>query len=635
MKLDRVSIKNYRSIKELDLNFDPACKVLVGINESGKSNILRALELLDTTVQPTKKDLRDPVKSEKQPTEAYVRFIFKFGAKETAEIFGILKPKVLAAKITEPIINWRSRDLSLEEFCTGREGLYITNLMNSTKHFSVWTLVGGKILGSWKSVAEACPADFTVSNSKGEVIKLKEFTIVNIADFKDIPTEYIQDLEPEDLNDFVGDAIRQGVEDNLPSVLFWDYNDSKLLPPKINLKQFCDNPDVCIPLKRMFNLNGIWTIKKEVEAAQQGNANTLRNLLRRIADTTTKHFHKTWKEYDDIKFSLAVDGDDIAATIEDKSNHYELSQRSDGFKRFVTFLLLVSAEAETEILQDTLLLIDEPEIGLHPTGTRYLRDELIKISKDNQVVFSTHSIFMIDNRLVRRHLIVKKENEITQVEEVSESNIQDEEVIYKSLGYSIFSNLKEKNLIFEGWRDKKLFEVAMTRVPATHSQIKVPLKATGHCFSQGVKQIENITPLFEAGERMCLILSDNDAMAQEKQKRYRAEKGYGVWRRYDEVVAGSAATTGEDFIKEAAFAAEVVKLQTKHSLATGPTLTDSKGKIYAIKQWLSSNGVAKDDVDTAITEVKEEIFSNLKLADIEPAYYDYLAGVAKEVEALK
>src|SRR3989338_1712570 len=159
MKLDRVSIKNYRSIKELDLNFDPACKVLVGINESGKSNILRALELLDTTVQPTKKDLRDPVKSEKQPTEAYVRFIFKFGAKETAEIFGILKPKVLAAKITEPIINWRSRDLSLEEFCTGREGLYITNLMNSTKHFSVWTLVGGKILGSWKSVAEACPAE--------------------------------------------------------------------------------------------------------------------------------------------------------------------------------------------------------------------------------------------------------------------------------------------------------------------------------------------------------------------------------------------------------------------------------------------------------------------------------------------
>jgi AAA15 family ATPase/GTPase len=118
-----------------------------------------------------------------------------------------------------------------------------------------------------------------------------------------------------------------------------------------------------------------------------------------------------------------MDGPDLVAGIEDESNHYELSQRSDGFKRFVTFLLMVSAEAESKLLRDTVLLIDEPEVGLHPTGSRYLMDELIDISRDNYVVFSTHSIFMIDSKIIKRHLIVRKRNEITETTEVSESNL--------------------------------------------------------------------------------------------------------------------------------------------------------------------------------------------------------------------
>jgi len=41
MKLDKAEIVNFRSIKKETVVFDPACRVLVGINESGKSNILK------------------------------------------------------------------------------------------------------------------------------------------------------------------------------------------------------------------------------------------------------------------------------------------------------------------------------------------------------------------------------------------------------------------------------------------------------------------------------------------------------------------------------------------------------------------------------------------------------------------
>ena len=92
--------------------------------------------------------------------------------------------------------------------------------------------------------------------------------------------------------------------------------------------------------------------------------------------------------------SLIPDGPHISASVQDEHNRYDFAQRSDGFKRFVSFLLLVSTLVKTKQLENVLLLIDEPEISLHPTGARYLRDELIRISKTNWVVYSTHSIFM-------------------------------------------------------------------------------------------------------------------------------------------------------------------------------------------------------------------------------------------------
>ena len=77
MKLKRVQIKNFRSIKDAEINFDPNCRVLVGINESGKSNILRALSLLSDEYEPSPEDVREPLPDESESDQdSYVRFIF-------------------------------------------------------------------------------------------------------------------------------------------------------------------------------------------------------------------------------------------------------------------------------------------------------------------------------------------------------------------------------------------------------------------------------------------------------------------------------------------------------------------------------------------------------------------------------
>lgn len=50
MILNRIEISNFRSISEETIKFEPQCRVLVGINEAGKTNILDAIALLDDGV---------------------------------------------------------------------------------------------------------------------------------------------------------------------------------------------------------------------------------------------------------------------------------------------------------------------------------------------------------------------------------------------------------------------------------------------------------------------------------------------------------------------------------------------------------------------------------------------------------
>lgn len=205
----------------------------------------------------------------------------------------------------------------------------------------------------------------------------------------------------------------------------------------------------------MFELAGINDIPEAINQATSKNRHGLRNLLERVAKRTTEHFRTVWNEYNNVEFALSPNGICIDAGIKDTFNNYELSQRSDGFKRFVSFLLFISAKVESKQMKNTLLLFDEPDLALHPSGQKYLREEIFKISKNNYIVYSTHSIFMIDKNNISRHLIVDKKNERTTLTQVDESNFVDEEVIFNALGFSVFETLKNSNIIFEGWKDKK------------------------------------------------------------------------------------------------------------------------------------------------------------------------------------
>ena len=97
MKLSRVEIKNFRSIKKVDVHFDPTCRILVGINESGKSNILRALSLLDPLQPVDAADIRFLSPDEAVGEESHVWFVFLLTEPERSE--DLLRHKVRTGRI--------------------------------------------------------------------------------------------------------------------------------------------------------------------------------------------------------------------------------------------------------------------------------------------------------------------------------------------------------------------------------------------------------------------------------------------------------------------------------------------------------------------------------------------------------
>ena len=85
--------------------------------------------------------------------------------------------------------------------------------------------------------------------------------------------------------------------------------------------------------------------------------------------------------------SLNIDSDNITVSIPDSEKSYPAADMSDG-ERAVFYLVGQTLVAD----KDSVLLIDEPELHLHPSIMTLLWDELGAARPDCAFVFITHSL---------------------------------------------------------------------------------------------------------------------------------------------------------------------------------------------------------------------------------------------------
>lgn len=137
--------------------------------------------------------------------------------------------------------------------------------------------------------------------------------------------------------------------------------------------------------------------------AQIAEAKRTRSILLQSAGTKlTARFAEWWKQ-GDYRFRFEADGNHFRIWVSDarRPQEVELEHRSTGLQWFLSFFLVFLQEARGAH-DNCVLLLDEPGHSLHPLAQRDLSEFFDGLSADNQILYTTHSPFLVDaDRLAR------------------------------------------------------------------------------------------------------------------------------------------------------------------------------------------------------------------------------------------
>jgi hypothetical protein len=623
MELLRAEIKQFRSIKSQTITFDESCLVLLGINETGKSNILRALSLLSPSIGPTPDDVRQLPSDETASEDPSVRFVFSSSAADLSEFNAAIERAIVGADK----IRLRAGDIesTLTEFLTKgyTEILYTVGVPRGVRHFSRWR-ENGELVDDCFAPADGCPNNIVLDASDGRRVKLLETpVVVGSALPEGLSANFVRKLSFEQLMSACWAAVSPLLAAKLPPCISWSFQRDNELPRSIQFPAFANDTNTAPALKNMFELAGITNIQAEVEKARS-RANGMRTLLERVASRATKELQQLWTDKN-IKIELHENGTALDCVIRDVHGSYDFARRSDGFRRFVSFLLVVSARARSGSLTNALLLYDEPDTSLHPAGARQLRDELLRLSATCRVVYSTHSIFMVDPGNVGRHLLVRREHEQTTATRAEYGTIRDEEVLYQAIGHTIFANIRKMNLLFEGHHDRRLIEVALQHNDS--QSFKPVMDSVGICHAGGVKNVPRVVPMIELTKRSYLIISDADAPALEAQRHF---NGGDKWKTYKDLVGGEI-ETAEDFIKPEVFGAAIQGLEGTIAELRGRSFNYQEDK--PILKQIENSLSALQNKKRIVEAIKARVFADLRPEHLRPTAIALIGKIAVAVGA--
>ena len=584
MKLDRFEIKNFRSIKDMTINIEERngkkCIILVGKNEAGKSNILKAISAVFNGYKVSIKDQR---KTASDNDEYYIDAIFKLTEKEISDI----KEKFIEEYHIESLDIFEN-NLSIASFIqeTFSEMILTLSIKDNAKPRLIYCTY--EELNDKYKVSNL----FYYSTDNRQITKLEGES--NSSLLEPLTYDYIERIVFEIIKNIIH------IEDIHRRVIFWEYSDSHLLPPNVNIENFKNNPDICIPLKNIFYLN----------AAKKDKG--LHSFLDNISNKATKEFRKIWPDLNNIEFIIRKDGEEFDIRIKEKE-FYSNEDRSDGFKRFIAILLMLSIESRTQEADNRLILFDEPDAFLYPTSARFLKEELLKISESSIVIYSTHSPFMIDNECIERHLVIERKDDISEIVPQDESPFQEDELLKRAIGSHIFESIQSKNIIFEGYTDYKVFKIAYN---------DKDFKDCGLVYMGGIKEVNIITTMMMLTRKKFLIISDSDETSKNKRKDF--EKDFPDlkenWFEYDEVCDKSnKIKTLEDFYEVDYLSAKIKQYNENYEY------DKKKSNIDNIDKAVSQDKEKRQ-------EIKNALAINAKKENIKKEYSDFIKKIKDKLD---
>ncbi len=421
MRLRKFRIKAFRCIHDSGEITVGDLAAFVGRNESGKTTILQALTLLNKDEKISELDLCDEMSEELKSEVKLAEGEFELNPKETnlirekfSNIPEITKLRIYRTNVN-PKIQYEFGSLKISE--------------EENKGMNSWENFTSKVFSFLNTIPNHIRIQLDTKFFEGSPPKDQEVFDKEMADFSNkfhvLATEEGQVIkEWEDLyskpeyqfgNLLKGTTDREALENFIANNLhprFVYFSDYKKIYGNIKLNEYIKESkgekregveyteefDKAETVRNLFYLAELDVEKME---ELHDSPSKLIKFLNTASNRLTNRLNPAWKG-DPIHVDLRYHpGNIMSVVISDihkdgtVTNTGLLNRRAEGFKWTFSFIVNFAAETQRAELKEALLLLDEPARNLHPTQQIGISDLLRDLAGSNQVLYATHSPFMI------------------------------------------------------------------------------------------------------------------------------------------------------------------------------------------------------------------------------------------------
>lgn len=446
LQITRMNVTNFRSVADSGWIEIDRVTAFIGVNESGKTNLLLPLwkfnpardgELHPTSDYPKKifGDIRSnpagyrfiTVELETGELAAQISQMTGFAEARLKKVhvsrsydssYQVVFPDAVIAR-TVPVAEVRAMlervvaDIEATNALKAEEeqkSVYLTLLRRSidaltTDNVDETALAAlSETLGN--SISDEPPKTSTITPRYRQAIEQLDvlhakLTQVNIGD-----QEAVKKLVVENLPTFVyysnygnldSEIYLPHVVENLKRTDLGNKEEAKARTLRVLFKFVGLEPSEVLELGKEPDASARGTRLTDAEILAVAEKKRERSILLQSAGVKLTSRFKDWWKQGDYRFRFEADGNHFRIWVADerRPEEIELESRSTGLQWFLSFYLVFLVESE-EDHQNAVLLLDEPGLSLHPLAQRDLSEFFDNLATTNQIVYTTHSPFLVD-----------------------------------------------------------------------------------------------------------------------------------------------------------------------------------------------------------------------------------------------
>jgi energy-coupling factor transporter ATP-binding protein EcfA2 len=344
------------------------------------------------------------------------------------------------------------------------------------------------------------------------------------------------------------------------------------------------------------------------EPAQSENAEALAQkkklrsiLLQSAGSHLSDKFRERWKQ-GAYRFRFEADGDHFRIWVSDdqRPEEIELEARSSGLQWFLSFYLVFLVESQAGHA-GAILLLDEPGLSLHPLAQKDLSLLLDGLAESNQLIYTTHSPFLVDaDHLERVRRVYVEHDGSTRAS--AELRAADAHAGQLGSGYAVRAALNlavaesllvgcEPVIVESAWDQQYLTAIKAVLSSAGRLRAGRDIVFSPSGSEKGVRPVASL--LLGRDQTLPVAFVDSDAAGRRLAQALRAgmysESPHRVVQVGDFVNTAEAEV--EDLIPKELLVRELDRWQRVAEVPFADVVRDRQALVPQIEQWALSQGV--------------------------------------------